>query len=297
MATHVKMAFEPQVVTLSLARILPTKPLRRETAKTAKYRRITASILEVGIIEPLIVYPQRGASADEASYILLDGHVRFQVLQSLGETETACLVATDDESHTYNHHVNRLSPIQETFMILKALENGVEEERIAKALDLDVKKIREKRDLLNGVCPEAVALVKERPISPAAIRYFKRVRPLRQIEMAELMSATNNFTEPYARALYLATSQNMLLRPQEPKKAEGVSPEDLTRMERELESLERDFKLAEDSHGRNVLNLVLARGYLAKLLGNARVVRYLSQTTPDILAEFQRIVEATSLQV
>lgn len=181
-------------------------------------------------------------------------------------------------------------------MILKALENGVDEERIAKALDLDIKKIREKRDLLNGICPEAVTMIKDRPVSPAALRYFKRVRPLRQIEMAELMTAANNFTEPYARALYMTTPRNLLLEPEKPKKLEGVSPEDLSRMEREMESLERDFKQAEDTHGRNVLNLVLARGYLAKLLGNVRVVRYLSQNAPDILAEFQRIVEATSLQ-
>ena len=139
-------------------------------------------------------------------------------------------------------------------------------------------------------------MIKDRPVSPAALRYFKRVRPLRQIEMAELMTAANNFTEPYARALYMTTPRNLLLEPEKPKKLEGVSPEDLSRMEREMESLERDFKQAEDTHGRNVLNLVLARGYLAKLLGNVRVIRFLSQNAPDILAEFQRIVEATSLQ-
>ena len=63
-------------------------------------------------------------------------------------------------------------------MILKALENGVDEECIGKALDLDVKKTREKRDLLKGICPEAVAIIKDRPVSRAALRYFKRVRPL-----------------------------------------------------------------------------------------------------------------------
>jgi hypothetical protein len=45
-----------------------------------------------------------------------------------------------------------------------------------------------------------------------------------------------------------------------------------------------------------VLNLVLARGYLAKLFGNARVVRYLAQNFGDIFRELQAIVEATSLE-
>ena len=66
-------------------------------------------------------------------------------------------------------------------------------------------------------------------------------------------------------------------------------------MERELDSLSQDFRLIEESHGRNTLNLVLVVGYLKKLLDNARVVRYLSQHQPEILAEFQKIVEMKNL--
>jgi hypothetical protein len=66
-------------------------------------------------------------------------------------------------------------------------------------------------------------------------------------------------------------------------------------MEREMDSLVRDLRLIEDSHGRNVLNLVLVVGYLKKLLDNARVVRYLSQNYAEILAEFQKIAETKSL--
>jgi len=296
MTEKLRQAFVPTVLRLPLARILPTRPFRPEHAKSAKYRRITASILDVGVVEPLVVYPHSGADGPDATYILLDGHLRYQVLQSLGEKEARCLVSTDDESHTYNHHVNRLSSIQETFMLTKALENGISEERLAKALDLDLRKIREKRDLLNGVCPEAVALLKDRPIAAEALKYYKRVTAIRQIEMADLMIGTSNYAEPYARALYLATHRNMLLEPETPKKDAGVSPADIARLEEEMAGLERDFKLAEEAYGRNVLNLVAARGYLATLLNNARVVRFLSQSFPDFLAEFQRILEVTSLE-
>ena len=55
-----------------------------------------------------------------------------------------------------------------------------------------------------------------------------------------------------------------------------------------------DLRAVEESHGRNVLNLVLVVGYLKKLLDNARVVRYLSQHSAEILAEFQVIVDAKS---
>ena len=79
------------------------------------------------------------------------------------------------------------------------------------------------------------------------------------------------------------------------KDARGLSPEDVSRMEHEMESLGREFKLIEESHGKNVLNLVLVVGYLRKLLDNPRVLRYLTQHQPEIRAEFQKLVESRSL--
>jgi hypothetical protein len=85
------------------------------------------------------------------------------------------------------------------------------------------------------------------------------------------------------------------LEPDKPKEVRGLSPEDMSRMEREMENLAQDLHSVEDSHGRNVLNLVLVVGYLKKLLENARVVRYLSQHCSEILAEFQKIVDSKML--
>jgi hypothetical protein len=62
-------------------------------------------------------------------------------------------------------------------------------------------------------------------------------------------------------------------------------------MERESANLDREFKLAERSYGSNHLDLVLAKGYLAKLLGNARVLRYLDQHYQEFVTEFQRLTE------
>jgi hypothetical protein len=65
-------------------------------------------------------------------------------------------------------------------------------------------------------------------------------------------------------------------------------------MEREFVNLEREFKLAEKSYGTDHLDLVLTNGYLGKLLGDARVVRYLAQHHSDILTEFQKRAELES---
>ena len=132
-------------------------------------------------------------------------------------------------------------------------------------------------------------------MATGAFREMRKVKPMRQIEMAELMVAANNFSASYAQCLLAATPQQQLLEPDKPKDLRGLSPEDMSRMEREMENLAQDLRSIEDSHGRNVLNLVVVAGYLKKLLDNARVVRYLSQHCAEILAEFQRIVETKSL--
>ena len=56
-----------------------------------------------------------------------------------------------------------------------------------------------------------------------------------------------------------------------------------------MAKLQRDMKLIEDSYGPDYLNLVLARGYLASLIGNNKVLRYLMKNHSGILAEFQKI--------
>jgi hypothetical protein len=214
-----------------------------------------------------------------------------------GVTEALCLIATDDEAYTYNHKVNRLAPIQEHFMIMKALEHGVPEHRIAATLDVNVAAIRQKQNLLTGICPEAVELMKTRSVAAATLRELKRVVPLRQIEMAEIMISSNNFTTSYAKCLYAATREDQKLATEKPGDEHGISSDDRARMEQEMRDMLRNFKSIEETHGENVLHLVLAVGYLKELLNNARVVRFLSKRHTDILAEFQKIVEAPELDV
>lgn len=62
-----------------------------------------------------------------------------------------------------------------------------------------------------------------------------------------------------------------------------------------MESITRDFKQIEDTHGKNTLNLVIVIGYLKKLLNNARVVRYLASNYQELLDEFQKLSELKSL--
>jgi ParB-like chromosome segregation protein Spo0J len=287
----VKMAFKPKVIEVAIDDIQPLKTIKASIKKTAKYRQVLTSVREVGIIEHLVVYRQKKA---DKKFLLLDGHLRLDVIKSLGQKTVHCLVATDDEGFTYNHKISRLAPIQEHFMVLKAVDKGVSEDRIAKALDVDVSLIRRKRNLLNGIDGEAVELLKDKQMSPNALRVLSRVQPERQIEMCELMIAAHNYTVPFAKALLAATPESQFREPQK-KKLEGLSSKEITRMEKETEGLANDIKLVKESYGKDMLNLVLVCGYLSRMLENGKVVRFLSSHYPDILGEFQKIIEATSL--
>jgi len=293
MTNVVKMAFEPEGIILSIDRILPLRRVKPSEKKLIKYQQILSSAKEVGFVEPLIVYPQNGK---EEKYLLLDGHLRLEAIKVLDKDEVFCLISTDDERFTYNHKVSYLITVQEHFMILRAIKNGVPEERIAKTLNVNVVKIKEKRNILDGICPEAIDLLKDKKITSNALKIMKKALPMRQIELAELMVAANNYTVPYAKALLAATPNNQLIEQNKKRKVEGLSQEEMFRMEKEMDGLEREFKVIEESYGPNVLNLVVARRYLSNLLNNARVVRFLSQNYSEMLTEFQKIVEATSLE-
>lgn len=105
-------------------------------------------------------------------------------------TSVTCLVSTDDEAFTYNRHISRLSSIQEHKMIAKAIERGVSEEKIAKALDVNVDVIVTKRYLLKGICPEVVELLKDKMVSGPVFPILRRMTPNRQIEVATIMNDT-----------------------------------------------------------------------------------------------------------
>jgi hypothetical protein len=284
----VKMAFEEDVLRIAIADIQPLRLVTREMKKTPKYRRIAASMQEVGIVEPPIVARDR---TKPGKYLLLEGHLRIDVLKDLGHTDVVCLVSTDDEAFTYNKRVNRLAIIQEHKMILKAIERGVSEERIAKALNVDVAGIKQKRRLLDGICAEVAEIFKDKYIAVQTFTEFKKMAPLRQIEAAELMVAMNNYTTTYAKSLLAGTPESQLIESAKPKNVKGMTDEQVALMERESVNLEREFRIAEKAYGTDHLDAVLINGYIGKLLSNVRVVRYLAQHYGEILAEFQKLSE------
>lgn len=288
----VKIAFEPKVMTLSMETILPARQITDNIRQGVKYRRIAQSIKEVGIIEPIIVsHPMKGSEG----HLLLDGHIRFDILRSNGEKEVRCIIAADDEAFTYNKRINRLATVQEHYMIMRAIERGVPEERLAKALGMNVSAIKRRRTLLDGICATVVELFKEKSVNPGTFDALRKMKPMRQMEAAELMATAGNFSASYAKALLIATKQNDLAKPERPKRITGMTAEQIARLELEMEGLQREFKHVESTYGEDVLHLVIASGYLSKVLRSRKVERYLSANYPELLPEFRTVIASASL--
>ena len=183
----VNLGFENDCVTLSVDAILPLRALGESAKSSRKYRQIVASIGQIGIVEPPVVVRNPDKSA---TWLLLDGHLRIEALKDAGAREVECLVSTDDEAFTYNRQVSRLAPIQEHRMIRKAIERGVPEEKIALALDLNMSSIRRKVRLLDGICEEAVAILKDKPATGAVFQTLRKMNTMRQIDPDPLSAGT-----------------------------------------------------------------------------------------------------------
>ena len=80
----VSLAFEEASLRIPIADILPLRQITPAILRSVKYAQIAASIEEVGIIEPPVVARDR---KDREKFLLLDGHVRIDILARRGETQ------------------------------------------------------------------------------------------------------------------------------------------------------------------------------------------------------------------
>lgn len=295
MEPRVALGFESRAISVRLEALLPLKAMGADVKLSAKYRQIVTSIKSVGLVEPPVVVPDK---TNPGVYFIVDGHLRIEALRDIGQEKVECLISIDDEAFTYNKRVNRLSPPQEHRMIVRAIERGVSEVRLAEALGINVSGIQRRARLLDGICEEAAELLRDAPCSFAVFDVLRKMAPLRQREAAELMVGHNNFGKPFAMALLAATPDNQVSgrrRRRKDSESSAVTREQAARLERELAGLQVQIKAVEETYGLDNLHLTVARAYLAKLLGNAHVVRWLAQHKPEYLSEFQRITELTSL--
>lgn len=291
---RIHLAFDRDFLTIPVAAIVPLKTLPAGAKESRSYSQVLSSIETIGLIEALVVMAD---AKNAGTWFLLDGHLRLEALKELGIAEVECLLAADDDTYTYNKRVNRIPPIQEHRMIARAMDRGVPSVDIAAALGLQVESVLRRFRLLDGISPEAAEMLKDTPCSMKVFDILRQMASIRQIEAADLMIGQNNFSVMFARALRAATPENQLTTAKKGKGGGKPTPsgQQIARMERELAALQTQVKSVEETYGIDNLHLTVTRGYIAKLLANNRVVRWLALHQQDYLAEFQKIAEIDTL--
>ena len=119
---------------------------------------------------------------------------------------------------------------------------------MAKALSVDPRTITRKMSLLEGICPEAAELLKDRQFATDISRVLRKMKPTRQVECVELMVSANTITVAYAEAMLVATSAAMLVEGKKPAKLTGLSQEQMAKMEREMSNLQGQYKMVEQTY-------------------------------------------------
>lgn len=286
----VTISFEQQVLELPLEQLTSLKETEPRMLSTRKCKQLRASLEHIGLIEPLAVFPQ---GSDR--FLVVNGNLRLHILRELGVTTARCTVAHDDESYTYNKRVNALSPITEHFMILKAIANGVTEDRIALALNIDVRAIRSRRSLLDGICPEAVELLKDKRVGARTMFYLRKMKPLRQIEAAELMISGKNYTVSFAASIFGVTSPDQLVR-QERKIGRPSKIQPCSLLEETTDALIGDLAIVRRTYGQDVLGLTVICRCLENLIDNAEVAQYLQLNHSGVLGELRLVVNQVNTE-
>jgi hypothetical protein len=291
---RVAFGFEREAVSVTIDQLIAMRPLRPDVKMSGKYRQIVTSIKAIGLVEPPVVIP---ATDQPGTYYVLDGHLRLEALKDLGILTVECLIARDDETYTYNKQINRLSPPQEHRMIARAIERGVSEERLAEALGINVTAIQRRARLMDGIGDDTIELLKDAPCPLSVFDILRKMAPMRQREAAELMVGHSNFRRPFVMAILAATPDSQLAAGKHRRKhtTSTVTREQVARLERELATLQVQIKAVEETYGLDNLHLTVAKTYLARLLTNAKVVRWLAQHKPEYLTEFQTIAELQHL--
>lgn len=272
-----------QGVDVPIVRLVPR---HERSVKKIQLKRIEASLRSVGLIEPLIVYP------DGENYEILDGCLRYRILLEMGVETVPCLVNPKRDGFTANRMVNQLSASQEMRMLRKSLEE-LDEKTIANALGFAGIGHRLNKGLMQKLDPLVAKAFNANKVTLQVAKELSYVKGDRQVEILKLMESCNDYSVTFAKGLVLKTPVSKRV------KASGrTSPwsrgeekkNDLIRKLQEAE-LQQDFYSGlYRQYASNLLKLVI---FCRSLLGNPRVAAYLKEHHGEVTDNLLQVINAT----
>lgn len=123
------------------------------------------------------------------------------------------------------------------------------------------------------------------------------MKAARQLEAVELMIASSTITVAHAEALLKATPPEHRTDMKPAPHEKRVAPiEQIVKHEREMSQVQASYKDAEENYGSELLNLVIAKGYVTKLLSNPAVKSYIGRHQPEILSHLELVVNTVCME-
>ncbi len=282
---HSRSAFRTNILTLPLTSIVPQKMDAPELVRSTIFKQILASIREIGLIEPLVVYPQEGNA-----FLLLDGHLRLEALKILGRKEVNCILSIDDESYTYNKRVNHIPPVAQHFMMVEALKSGVAEERLAATLNVNIGAIRKRVQMLDGICGEVVEMLRDRKVSLELFPLLRKMKPIGQIATVELMVLRNDYSVAFAKTRLAISPPSLLSKISKARQIKANADAADSLLNEDTDGLIQNLKAIEETYGTDVLTLTVACAYLERLFSEEKLKVYLERHHSGPLETLKTII-------
>lgn len=113
-----------------------------------------------------------------------------------------------------------------------------------------------------------------------------------------MIIAAKTITAAHADALLKATppEQPTDYKPPQPEQPKGDPLEQIVKLEREMSQVQEKYKHAEENYGSELLNLVVDKGYLKKLMENEAVRSYVARHAPEILEQLELLLNTVSME-
>lgn len=290
MESNIKTAFDLKPIIVKFDNIIETAP-RKNFRNLRSFSVILSSLKKVGLLEPLVVCK----SEIRDKYKLMNGHLRMYAMKELGICESVCIVAKENERYTFDAEVNYLNPLQRSRMIRKAVREGVSPKEIADTFGIEERKIKDIMNISADIDPAVMEILKKCNVSERTIKIISKVKPYRQIQIAQFMLDSNNFSSSLAKALYLSSPESdMIVKPRFNSKTK-INAETISKLNTEVEVTSEQLKFAEEQYAINIHTFVTAIGFMKRILDNQNIDNYITRHFPSTYSVLKNIIKSESI--
>jgi len=272
-----------QGLDIPIVKLVP-RTERKVNARSRK--RIEASLRAVGLLEPLIVYPQGD------NYEILDGSLRYSIFLDMGVETVPCLIWNEREAFTSNRMVNHLSTSQEMRMLRNSLVE-LEEQTIAQTFGIASIGHRLNPGLLKKLEPAVQKAFEAGKLTLQCVKELTHVKPERQAEIMKLMESCKDYSPTFARGLVLKTPVAKRVKAngtRTPWTQADTKKNDLLKKLREAEQQQDFYSGLYRQYTTNLLKLVI---YVRSLLANERIKAYLQEHHLQEAEAFEQVINST----